>query len=62
MEFYDSSSSEPEELDISTLILPYQFEPPASCYVEESNSSGSSDVDSVESDEEMLDVRTWQVL
>ena len=58
MEFYDSSSSEPEELYISTLILSYQFEPSASCYGE-SNSSGSSDVDSVESDEEMLDARTW---
>ena len=57
MEFYDSSGSEPEELDISTLILPYQFEPTASCCVEEFNSSGSSDVDSVESDEEMLNVR-----
>ena len=40
----DSSISEAEELNLPTLVLPYQFEPPASsCLDNTANCSFSSD-------------------
>ena len=59
----DSSISEDEELNIPTLVLPYQFEPPASsCLGNTVDCSFSSDTnyeDTAENEPRVPDVNIW---
>ena len=59
----DSSISEDEELNIPTLVLPYQFEPPASSCLDNtadcSFSSDTNDEDTAENEPRVPDVNIW---
>ena len=59
----DSSTSEDEELNIPTLVLPYQFEQPAiSCLDNTADCSFSSDTndeDTAENELKIPDVNIW---
>ena len=58
-----SSISEDEELNIPTLVLPYQFEPPASSCLDNTAdclfSSDTNDEDTAENEPRVPDVNIW---